>query len=108
MAKQKRDFSGHGNRLDNPKPHHLYEIVDSLEDDVFKYGISAKPIGKDGYSSRMREQVTLGNLFVGWARFFARILLRNIPGRERAEEIETEHIDAYEAKHGRKPRGNRK
>ncbi len=43
MMEKKRNFTGHGNRLDNPEPHHLYEIRDSLEDDVFKYGISAKP-----------------------------------------------------------------
>ena len=56
----------------------------------------------------MRKQVNLGNLFVGWIRFFANIILKNIQGREKAEEIEREYIDAYEEKHGRKPRGNRK
>ena len=33
-------MTGHGNRNDNNNPHHLYEIRDSVDDDVFKYGIS--------------------------------------------------------------------
>ncbi|MFN0015215.1 MAG: hypothetical protein ACKVU2_11770 [Saprospiraceae bacterium] len=43
----------HGNSNRNKKPHHLYEIRDSEDDDVFKYGISHDPIGKDGYSNRI-------------------------------------------------------
>jgi len=45
----------HGNSNKNNKAHHLYAIHDVEEDDVFKYGISSKPIDEDGYSSRMRE-----------------------------------------------------
>ncbi len=104
MAKKKfKGFQGHGNEKRNPKPHHLYEIRDKVDNDVFKYGISADPIEEDGYSNRMRKQVNLGNLFVGWLRFFARILRRNIPGREKAEDIEQDYIDEYEKKYGRKP-----
>lgn len=33
-------MSEHGNSNKNNKPHHLYEIRDSEDDDVFKYGIS--------------------------------------------------------------------
>lgn len=98
----------HGNSKRNPKPHHLYEIIDSEDDEIVKYGISAETIEEDGYSSRMREQVNFVNLFVGWARFFARVVLRDIPGRERAEEIEQEYIEAYRKKYGRKPRGNKR
>jgi len=101
-------ISFHGNSKRNPKPHHLYEIIDTVDDDVVKYGISAEDIDQEGYSSRMRAQVNFANLFVGWARFFARIIMRNIPGRKRAEEIETEQIEAYQKRHGRKPRGNRR
>ena len=41
----------HGNSNKNSKPHHLYEIRDSEDDDIFKYGISHYPIGEDGYSN---------------------------------------------------------
>lgn len=30
----------HGNSNRNTKQHHLYEIRDSVDDDIFKYGIS--------------------------------------------------------------------
>jgi hypothetical protein len=47
----------HGNSNSNDKPHHLYEIRDSVDDEVFKYGISHDPIDEDGYSDRMRVQI---------------------------------------------------
>ena len=97
----------HGNSRKNEKDHHLYVIYDKEENDIFKYGISEKPIGKDGYSSRMRRQVDFVNSAVGWLRYFAEILLRGIAGRAKARKIEDEHIDAYRLKHGRNPRGNR-
>jgi len=76
-------MSEHGNSNKNNKQHHLYEIKDSVDDDVFKYGISHDPIGEDGYSKRMRIQVDFLNLGVKWLRFFARILLIDIPGKRR-------------------------
>lgn len=98
----------HGNALHNKKLHHLYEILDSEEDnDVFKYGICGHPVGKDGHSKRIREQLKLYNVVANCVRFFARILITGIPGRAKAKKLENEHIDAYEVKHGRKPRGNR-
>lgn len=98
----------HGNALKNKKLHHLYEILDSEEDDdVFKYGISGDPIGKDGYSKRIREQLNLYNAVANCVRFFARVLMTGIPGRAKSKQLENEHIEAYEVKNGRKPRGNR-
>ncbi len=97
----------HGNSNKNEKLHHLYEIRDSTDDDVFKYGISHDEIGTDGLSERCREQVNFLNLGVNWLRFFGRILLFNIPGRREAKRIEREHVKRYEQIHGRKPRGNR-
>ena len=96
----------HGNSRKNKKDHHLYAIHDEEEDDVFKYGISDKPIDEDGYSRRMREQVNYLNRAVGWLRYFAKILIRGIKGKAKAIEIEEEHIDIYRKKHGRPPRGN--
>lgn len=92
----------------NTKPYHLYEIVDKEMDDTFKYGISGDPISpKDGLSKRVRDQVSLGNLFVGWLRYFGRILIKNISGNAKARAIEDQYIDAYFEKHQRYPRGNR-
>ncbi len=107
MAKRKfKGFKGHGNEKRNPKPHHLYEIRDKEDDSVYKYGISADPIGKDGYSNRMRRQIKIGNSFVGWLRFFGNILIKNIAGRRTAEKMEKRYIDEFKKEHGHNPRGN--
>lgn len=45
----------HKNSYRNPLPHHLYQIIDKIDDDVFKYGISCDPIGLDGMSDRIRK-----------------------------------------------------
>ena len=100
-------MSEHGNSNNNNKPHHLYEIRDSVDDDVFKYGISHDPIDEDGYSNRMKIQVDFLNLGVKWMRFFARILLLDIPGKREAKRIEKQHIRAYKAENGYAPRGNK-
>lgn len=98
---------GHRNSRNNEEPHHLYEIVDKKDYDTFKYGISSNQINeKDGLSERMRTQVKAANLIVDWARFFARVLIKNIPGRKEARRLEREHIQAYTKKHGRRPKGN--
>ncbi len=101
-------MSFHGNSKKNPKPHHLYRVIDKETDDIFKYGISDKPIGKDGISSRMREQIDFLNLVSKWLRYFGEIMIFKIPGRAEAAKIEREHIDAYREKNGRNPLGNRK
>lgn len=96
----------HGNSLENENPHHLYEIRDLVEDDVFKYGISDDPIERDGLSKRMRSQINFLNRAIGFLRFVGHILQHYIPGRARAKEMEDEYIDRYFDVHGRKPRGN--
>ena len=96
----------HGNSYENEELHHLYEIIDRVDDSVFKYGISFKPIGKDGLSDRIREQVNLVNRIDKWQRFFARILILNIPGKREARRLEIEHIQNYIIEHGERPRGN--
>lgn len=97
----------HGNSKKSKRIHHLYEIRDQKENDVYKYGICGKPLNKDGSSPRANKQVSLFNTVVGWVRFFARILLTDIPGRKRAEEMENQYIETYRKNHGRPPRGNR-
>lgn len=99
----------HKNSDDSEELHHLYEIVDKVDFDTFKYGISSGPISKkDGMSKRMRVQLQFANLIDNWARFFTRILIHDIPGRKEAKRIEREHIQAYKEKHGQRPRGNLK
>ena len=88
------------------KPNHLYEIIDKVSEDTFKYGISCDPIGEDGISDRMREQVNFLNRLFEWSRFFGRILIFDIPGKKEARRIEKEHVKEYEKAHGHKPKGN--
>lgn len=98
----------HRNSHQNENPHHLYEIYDKQNEETFKYGISSDPIDEDGdgLSNRIRRQLTIFNLAAGWLRYFARILIKNIPGRKMAEKVEDEFIDSFEEKHGSMPRGN--
>ncbi|MEZ4887407.1 MAG: hypothetical protein R3E32_21930 [Chitinophagales bacterium] len=97
----------HGNAKENNNLHHLYEIVDTEIEDTYKYGISGEELLKDGSSRRANRQVTLFNKVAGWLRFFARILLKDIDGREQALEVEKEYIEDYKQKNGGKPpRGN--
>lgn len=99
-------MSLHGNSKLNNNPHHLYEVFDKGKDIVFKYGISAEIIRKDGLCKRMRLQLRLMNLIAGWKRFTAQILIYNIPDRIQARTIEDQHIKAHKAKFGQKPKGN--
>jgi hypothetical protein len=96
----------HGNSNQNNKPHHLYAIYDKETDELFKYGISHDPIDADGLSDRLRNQINYVNVVVDWSRFYGKILIINIQGREKAKVIETEFINAFCEKHGRNPRGN--
>lgn len=44
----------HKNSDDSEELHHLYEIVDKIDYDTFKYGISCGPISKKDYSRQAR------------------------------------------------------
>ena len=96
----------HANSHQNQEEHHLYEIRDIQEQDVYKYGVCGEPLCADGSSPRANRQVRGFNRLVDMYRFCAEVLLKGIAGRKRAEEIEDEMIAEYEAKHGRRPRGN--
>ena len=99
-------MSSHGNSHKNRNPYRLYGIFEHKTKDVFKYGITDEPIGDDGLTYRIRSQVRIANLAAGFIKFFAKILLRSIPGRKEAERIEREHINAHKEEHGHKPPGN--
>jgi hypothetical protein len=96
----------HGNSNHNDKPHHLYEIRDSIDDDVFKYGISHDALDDEGQSNRMKIQVNFLNLGVNWLRFFARVVIFDIADRKEARQLERTYIQEYKKIHGRRPRGN--
>lgn len=96
----------HDNSHLNDKPHHLYEIWDNEEIEVFKFGVSANLIGADGLSKRIRVQLETLNLAANYIRYTAQILLIDIPGRAEAERIERERIESFREKYGQKPRGN--
>ncbi|MEM6320593.1 MAG: hypothetical protein AAF960_23190 [Bacteroidota bacterium] len=99
-------MSKHRNSLDNPNDHHLYQIEDLEEKNIFKYGISDDPIDKDNLSRRIKRQVNYLNLVVGYIRFVGKIILRNIPRRKKAKDIEDDFIDNYIEQNGVRPRGN--
>lgn len=101
-------MSSHGNSNQNRARHHLYEIWDKQDEETFKYGISDDPIEEDGLSERVRQQVAWFNVVAGWFRFIGRILVFDIEDRIKAKQIEDEYMDAFEAVHDRRPRGNRK
>lgn len=86
--------------------HHLYEIINSEENDVLKYGICGKPLRDDGKSPRAEEQVRFLNRIAGWLQYFSRVILTKIKGRKKAEEIEEEYIQEYAKIHGHRPKGN--
>jgi len=96
----------HRNSSRNDGPHHLYEIWDKGEDELFKYGISDDTIEADNLSDRIRDQLYFLNLSTGWVRFIGRIIQRDIGGRVSAKQIEDEHIEAFFEKKGARPRGN--
>lgn len=96
----------HGNSKKSKKLHHLYAIHDREEENIFKYGISGEPLTEDDKSNRAEAQVSLFNKLVGWSRFFAEILRRNIAGRKKADKLEKKFIDDFTEENGKPPRGN--
>ncbi|GEM_PF-5819827 len=68
----------HRNSHDNDLEHHLYGIMDSIDDDVVKYGISSDPIGKDGLSDRLRRQLGLFNAIVDGQDSTVKSLLKEL------------------------------
>jgi hypothetical protein len=96
----------HRNSNQNDGPHHLYEIWDKGEDELFKYGITDDPIEADNLSDRIRDQLYFLNLSAGWVRYIGQIIQKDISGRVLAKQIEEENIEAYLKKHGVRPRGN--
>lgn len=100
------DGEFHGNDKRNKRDHHLYEISDSLDGEIVKYGICGDPLNTDGSSPRANSQINFLNRAVGWIRFVARVLMKAIPRREKALEMEDEQVTQYLESTGNRPRGN--
>lgn len=98
----------HANSHDNQAEHHLYEIYDTIDEEVYKYGVSGEPLLDDGSSPRANRQVREYNRIVGLLRFLAKVLLTGISGRKKAEEIENEKVEEHERLYDKRPRGNPK
>ena len=103
MAKKK-----HSNLLQNPNTHHLYLIYDFENREIYKFGISDKPVNKKYSSKRLLDQVILYNRVVGWKRFAGRILFYPIQGRLKARQLEDAAILKFKEKYKQFPRGNPK
>ena len=97
----------HGNSHENQEEHYLYEIIDKVDNDILKYGISADELLSDGTSPRINNQLKIFNLIAGWMRYFGRIIVTGIQGRKNAEDLEKKYINDYKVKNGRKPIGNK-
>ena len=76
----------HRNDKRNQDDHHLYALHDRERKGLYKFGISGRPLNKDGSSPRANKQTKLFNVVVGWVRFVAKVLLTGIPGRREARE----------------------
>lgn len=103
---KKKEKKYHGNDLEDPSEQHLYAVYDHEERELFKFGISSKPIGTNGKCSRMEEQERAGNLWSNSIRYVARIIIRAIMGRRKGRAEEDDTLLKYQAKHGKLPRGN--
>ena len=101
MAKKK-----HSNLLQNLNTHHLYIIYDFEQRQIFKFGISDKPVNALYTSARLLRQITLFNKVAGSKRFSGRIINFPIEGRLSARRLEDESILKFRTKHGQFPRGN--
>jgi URI fold toxin 2 len=97
----------HGNSKNSTKKQHVYEIWDNQRHDTFKYGISGGALNVNGTSKRANGQANALNNIVGWMRYTAQVLYKNIPGRIRALAIELALVNRYARTHGGKgPPGN--
>jgi len=96
----------HGNSKESKKLQHLYAIIDKYLASIFKFGISGEKLKKNNSSSRATSQTNKLNKKVGFVRYIAKIIKKNIEGRKTALDIENMFIIKYRKKHGDNPDGN--
>ena len=78
----------HGNSLRSTKPQHRYEIYNTETGEVVKTGISGRPLNMDGTSPRANTQVNALNRRDGADTYSARVVEKDLPGRQAALEAE--------------------
>ena len=78
----------HGNSLRSTKPQHRYEIYNTETGEVAKTGISGRPLNKDGTSPRANTQVNALNRQEGSGTYSARVVEKDLPGRQAALKAE--------------------
>ncbi|MEM9885153.1 MAG: hypothetical protein AAF849_04615 [Bacteroidota bacterium] len=78
--------------------HHLYFIYDFEKKEVYKFGISDKPINSNNSSARLGEQIRLYNQVTGSPRFSGKILIKSIKGRHKARIMEDDAVLKYAKK----------
>ncbi len=97
----------HGNSLKSQKKHHVYQIDDRTQMDIYKYGISGGKLNKNGTSRRANRQANKLNRPLSFIRYIPKVLFTNIPGRVAALAIEYNLVcNIYLKQKGRKPDGN--
>lgn len=96
----------HGNSKGSKKAQHVYEIVDKESGETIKYGISGRKLNKNGTSGRANSQVNKLNKDLKTDRFEARILEKDLPGRQAALDLEQDLVNTHAKTHGTAPPGN--
>ncbi|WP_304528548.1 RHS repeat-associated core domain-containing protein, partial [Anoxybacillus sp. UARK-01] len=76
----------HGNSRLSKRVHHGYEIYEIVNGKkrIVKVGISGAKLNKNGTSPRANRQISKWNKKMGYQRYYARIVKKNIYGREKA------------------------
>jgi len=97
-----------GNSKKSGKPQHVYKIDDTLEFDIFKFGISGGALNKNGSSRRANTQANKLNRPLTFKRYVPKVLFRNVSGRIAALAIEKSLVCAYNKSKGRNPFGNKR
>lgn len=97
-----------GNSKSSSNSQHGYEIRNNQTGDVRKYGISGRPLNKNGSSPRANRQVNQLNKQAGANIYSAKVLKKNMAGRVKALNWEKGKTKAYKKSNpeNRNPTGN--
>jgi hypothetical protein len=87
----------HGNSKSSPKVQHGYSIRRISDNSIVKYGISGKPLLKDGTSARANKQVQAANGKLAFPAYYAQIERKNMVGRQKGLNWEQGKVNGYGA-----------
>ena len=97
-----------GNSKKSRRRQHVYKIDDTLEFDIYKFGISGAALNKNGSSRRANTQANKLNIPFTFKRYMPKVIYRNVAGRIAALAIEKTLVCAHKKTNGRNPRGNKR